>query len=294
MSELRVITKAEITEVSNFIALLNNSEQSHIGYCGTDRKEIEKSMKEEISDVKYTESFVIAYENRQLIGVLGFDADLESNIAEIWGPFILSDKWEIAFDLWEKMTELLPVEIHLLEMFPNSQNVRACDLAKSLSFKKHSDESILVFERGNVLELEQISLEVEELTPAYYSRMKQLHDQAFPRAYYSGDQIIKQIDDHRKVFIITNNDSFSGYIYVEAESEFGEASIEFFAVEQSARGNGIGGQLLTGALQRIFKFEDIESITLCVNSANVNAINLYKKVGFRHVHDLSSFSKELG
>ena len=293
LHKIRVIEKEEITEVSNFIARLNHNEQAHIGYCGTDGKEIAKSMREEISDVKYTDSFVVAYENKQLIGVLGFDADLERNVAEIWGPFILPDKWRISRDLWKKMTELLPPEISSLEMFPNSKNIHACDLATSLSFKKSSDESILVFERGNGLELEQTTLELEELTLAFYPNMKQLHDKAFPRAYYNGEQIVNQIDAHRKVFIITKNSSFSGYIYVETEPEFGEASIEFFAVEESARGNGIGRQLLMGALKWIFTFEDMESITLCVNSANNKAINLYKKSGFRHVHDLCSFIKEI-
>ncbi|MUK87862.1 GNAT family N-acetyltransferase [Ornithinibacillus sp. L9] len=248
-------------------------------------------MIDDISEVKYFDSFVGAYENNELIGVVGFDADLDDSSVEIWGPFIVPDNWYIVFDLWKKMINLLPDEIDSLEMFPNLKNIRVCQLAKNLSFKKYSDETILIFQRKNSHELKNVS--IEELTPEYYLMMKQLHDKAFPGTYYSGQQIINRIDDHRKVFMIINKGIFCGYIYVEAEPEFGEANIDFFAVEKSERGNGIGGQLLTGALKWLFTFKNIESIRLCVNSTNSSAINLYKKIGFQHLHDLIVFTKKL-
>ena len=101
------------------------------------------------------------------------------------------------------------------------------------------------------------------------------------------------MNQHRKVFVVINHGILQGYIYVEAEPEFGEASIEFFTVESSEREKGIGKQLLMGALKWIFTFENIEAITLCVNSARTNAINLYKKVGFQHLHDMCSFTKRI-
>lgn len=228
MLEVKKVDKEDIGEVSNLISLLNNSEESHIGFCGKDKKEIAKYMLVDITDVKYNDSFVGAYENNQLVGVLGFEADLEDRSAEIWGPFINANKWPIVFDMWEKTIELLPDEIDSLEMFPNSKNIRVCELATNLSFKKYSDETILNFDRNNSRELKGAFL--EELTPEYYLDMKLLHDKTFPGAYYNGQQIINRINDHGKVFVITSKDDFRGYIYIEAEPEFGEASIEFFAV----------------------------------------------------------------
>lgn len=291
MLEIRVIDKEDIGNVSSFISRFNNSEESHIGYCGKDKDEITKYMINEISDVKYIDSFVVAYEGNHLLGVLGFDADLEDNSAEIWGPFIVADKWDIVFDMWNKMTDLLPSEIDSLQMFPNANNIRVRQLANDLSFKKHSDETILIFELNNSHNLNSIS--IEDFTPAYHEDMKQLHDKVFPGTYYSGQQIIERLDEHRKVFIITKKGNFCGYIYVEAEPEFGEANIEFFSVEESERSNGIGGQLLKGALKWLYTFENIQSTRLCVNATNDRAINLYKKVGFDHLHDLCAFTKDL-
>lgn len=248
-------------------------------------------MRHDISDVKYTESFVVAYEGNKLVGVLGFDADLEDKSAEIWGPFIFPDKWDITHGMWKKMIDMLPKEVDSLEMFPNLNNIRVCQLAEDLSFEKYSDETILIFRRENTKELKTVS--IEELTTEYYLNMMQLHDEAFPTAYYSGQQIINRLDDNKKVFMVTNKGLFCGYIYVEADPEFGEASIEFFAVEKSERGNGIGGKLLLGALKWLFTFRSMDSITLCVNSTNDYAINLYKKVGFEHLHDLCAFTIKL-
>ncbi|REB07462.1 GNAT family N-acetyltransferase [Sporosarcina sp. BI001-red] len=291
MFKIEIIDKEDIGLVSNFISKLNNSEESHIGYCGKDKNEIAQYMINDISDVNYTDSFVVAYEGNKLVGVLGFDADFEDSSAEIWGPFILSGKWDVILDMWKKMTDMLPAEIVSLEMFPNLKNTRVCQLSKKLSFEKYSDETILIFHSNNSHELKSVSIEV--LTPEYHADMVHLHDKAFPSGYYSGQQILKRLDDYKKVFIIIRKGRFCGYIYVEAEPEFGEASIEFFAVESSERGNGIGGQLLTGALKWLFTFKDMDSITLCVNSANENAINLYKKVGFKHLHDLRAFTKKI-
>ncbi|TMW71223.1 GNAT family N-acetyltransferase [Alteribacter natronophilus] len=291
MIQIKAVTNEDVREVSGLIAQLNSSEESHIGYCGKDQKEIQKSLLEDLDDVKFPESFVGAYEGDQLVGVLGFDADLEDRSAEVWGPFIQADKWDAAIDMWKTMMVRLPDEIDSLEMFPNAKNRRACQMAEELSFKKHSDQTILTFHGDQSRELTSTS--VEELTPAYESEMIQLHDSAFPGTYYSGQQILERLNENRKVFVITSNGTLYGYIYVEAEPEFGDGNIEFFAVAPSARGKGIGTQLLTGALKWLFTFESIESIRLCVNAANDRAVNLYKKAGFQHQHDLQVFSKEV-
>ncbi|WP_017187290.1 GNAT family N-acetyltransferase [Alkalibacillus haloalkaliphilus] len=291
MLDIKVIEQEELGKVSRFIAELNHDEESHIGFCGKEQDEIAHCMKNDMDDINYTDSFIVAYEGNELVGVLGFDADFENSNAEIWGPFIVPSKWDIVFDMWNEMTDLLTSEIESLEMFPNLKNERACQFAKDVSFEKYSDESILTFERNDRHELKSDS--IDEMTPAYYDDMKQLHDEAFPGAYYSGQQIIERLDEDKKVFIKTNDGALIGYIYVEAEPEFGDGSIEFFAVKESEKGRGVGKELLTGALKWLFTYESIQSITLCVNSTNASAINLYKKAGFQHQHDLCSFTKQI-
>ncbi|MBD8500833.1 GNAT family N-acetyltransferase [Paenibacillus arenosi] len=290
MVQIRSMNAADVDQVSRFIAALNQIEESHIGYCGKEYQVIAHSFIEDVTDVPYNEGFVLAYENDELIGVLGFDADLEQHCAEIWGPFVKVDKWEHVDKLWSQMVDLLPKEIHSLSLFPNKKNAPVIQLAEYFDFSKESEQAILKFQRADRCKLTEAG--AVELTESYYTEMIELHNRVFPNTYYSGQQIVERVNEHRKVFIITNGAELSGYIYVEAEPEFGEASIEFFGVTESERGKGIGNRLLTAALTWLFAFETIEAITLCVNANNDKAIPLYKKVGFQHVHDLCFYYKE--
>ncbi|WP_216827346.1 GNAT family N-acetyltransferase [Alkalihalobacterium elongatum] len=291
MAIIKLMRKDEVEMVANFISEFNQGEEAHIGYCGKDSSEIAHSLKEDITDITYNNSFLTLLEDGNLIGVLGFDADLESKSAEIWGPFIKENKWDVVNSMWEKMLELLPNEINSIHMFPNKQNKNVLELANKLSFVKHSDQTILTFDRNRQEDLEEVPL--VELTEEYIAEMVDIHDTAFPNTYYSGQQILDRLNEDRKAFIIETNHQLCGYIYVEVEPTYGEASIEFFAVKESERGKGIGCQLLNVALKWIFTYESIESITLCVNLSNKNAIHLYKKVGFLHSHDLCFFTKQL-
>lgn len=288
MIEYNLAKEEDLKQIASFIAEVNSKEESHIGYCGTDGEEIENSLIEDITDIPFQESFIVAKEDDRLIGVLGFDSDLENNSAEIWGPFIIEEKWDIAAELWDKMIKILPREINLVSMFVNKKNENCLQLATKLKFDKVSEETILSFERNNIDTLRDTT--IIELSSAYYEDMKLLHDKTFPNTYYNGSQIIDRINDQRKVFIAIENNSLTGYIYVEVSPEFGEGSIEFFAVDESERGKGIGSKLLTMALRWIFTFESIENITLCVSSENEKALNLYKKVGFKEKHQLCYFT----
>ncbi|MFN7250317.1 MAG: GNAT family N-acetyltransferase [Anaerobacillus sp.] len=291
MVKIDLMKKNEVQVVAKFISDLNKIEQSHIGYCGKDSLEIAHSLINDITDITYDKSFVTVYEKEELIGVLGFDADLENNSAEIWGPFVKGNKWDIVNSMCEKMYKLLPEEINTICMFPNSKNSKVLQLATNLSFIKHSDQTILQFSRDRKDELEDVP--ILELREEYFIEMVKLHEETFPGTYYTGQQIIDRLNENRKVFIIVNNNQVSGYVYVESEPAYGEASIEFFAVKESERGKGIGCQLLTVALKWLFTIDSIQSITLCVNSSNQKAINLYKRVGFKHIHDLCFFTKKM-
>jgi len=281
----------DIKKISDFIAEMNGNEENHIAYCGNNDKEIARSLTDRITDVPFYKCFLIAEENRRIVGILGFDPDLKKKKAEIWGPFINEAYWDISDIFWEKMTRLLPEEIEKICMFVNAKNNRCLDLADKLNFIKKSEETILEIDRDIAGRSSDIDL--LELTEDRRDEMKSLHDKIFPGTYYSGEDIISRLNENRKVFICRNNNELTGYIYIEAEPEFGESNIEFFAVKESDRGKGSGSMLLNMALKWLFSFDTIKSIKLCVNSENKKAIKLYEKVGFKIKHQLYYFLKNV-
>ncbi|WP_162785110.1 GNAT family N-acetyltransferase [Bacillus sp. P14.5] len=282
--KMRAMNEGEVDRVAEFISHLNREKASHIGYCGQDSKEIAYSIRNDITDLSYMDSFLVAYDQDELVAVLGFDADIENNSAEIWGPFFKGFHIDVLHSMWNRMIELIPDQVHSLRMFPNKKNVNVLTLAEELGFVQKSVQTILSFDRKD---MGQVSGEpFQEITPEYYSAMKELHNKIFPESYYNGSQIIERMIDYNKVMITSEGGRLTGYIYAEAEPEFGEASLEFFAVDESARGKGIGARLISQALNWLFLFDSMHSVTLCVDSANEKALRLYTKMGFKKEHEL--------
>ncbi|WP_404431628.1 GNAT family N-acetyltransferase [Sutcliffiella horikoshii] len=280
-----------IKEVAAFIAKLNGQSGSHIGYCGKQQQEISSYLQHELTDVPFGKAFVLAYKKETLIGVVGFDADFEQKSAEVWGPFVEVDHQDQAIYLFKDMLQLIPSEVEKLFMFPNKENETAITTAANFNFSKQSEQAILIMKRNDFSDSQFSKLPL--LTEQRNSEMIRLHNLAFPNTYYNGEQIIKRINEHRKVFYYMREDKFAGYIYVEVEPEFSEASIEFFAVDERFRGQSIGTELLKGAVSWIFSFKEIDELRLCVNSTNNQAIRLYQKAGFKLADELYFFQKEL-
>lgn len=280
-----------IEEVAAFIARLNGQSKSHIGYCGRQQQELVRSLRNDFTDVPFEKAFVLAYREKALVGVLGFDADLRQKSAEVWGPFVEVDHQDQTINLFKQMLQLIPTEVERLCMFPNKENDIASTTATSFDFSKQSEQAILTMSRDDFSACRVPML--LELTKQHYREMIRLHNLAFPDTYYDGEQIINRMNEHRKVFYYLREDKLAGYIYVEVEPEFSEASIEYFAVNERFRGQSIGTELLKGAVSWIFSFKEIDELRLCVNSTNNQAIRLYQKAGFRLADELYFFQKEL-
>lgn len=281
--------QAALDELARFIAALNRDEQHHIGYLGTDPREIAAALQE--AGLPPHEAFVVAREGDAIVGAFGFEADTELGRAWLYGPFARHPDWAAVADrLWAEVQALIPVAAHERELFCDIENVNCCAFAARHGFPPRSEDAILQFDRRSLAELPVAS--APELSPADHAAFEQLHDRLFPGTYYAGRQIIGRLDQHRKVFVAIEGTALQGYIHVEVQPEFGEGNIEFIGVAEGARGRGIGRRLLAAALGWMFAFESIESIFLAVNATNTAALGLYRGAGFQLLHTMRSFRRE--
>ncbi|OZU88976.1 hypothetical protein CIL03_08120 [Virgibacillus indicus] len=279
-----------ITNAANFISRLNQKKTHHIGFCGTDIQEISKSIQEDLEDITYKDSFIGATVNGELVGLIGADVDLGDGSAEVWGPFVdESQAVDVALKMWEKLLELLPGAVKHFILFPNLENKLVSSFAEILQFEQQTDQIILSITESQALTYDG---QHEELMEADHKLFKSLHDIAFPDTYYDGQEIIERINDTQKVFVMKDSGRLAGYVYAEADPEFGDASIEFIAVDPLMRGGGYGRKLLTAAVKWLFSFGSINTITLCVADDNPGAIKLYQSAGFQVEHRLHYFTKE--
>ena len=60
----------------------------HIGYCGESKEGIYDTLTSDFSDLELANSFLVAYQDEEIIGAIGLDIDLEDRSAEVWGPFV--------------------------------------------------------------------------------------------------------------------------------------------------------------------------------------------------------------
>lgn len=282
-----------LNDVAAFIARLNSYQEHHIGYCGKKLDDIYNTLEENFGDVPARDAFFIATEGNKIVGACGFDADIERGRAEVWGPFIDHvNSMEIAKMLWETMIVEIPDPIQTIYLFPERRNETVIKLANTLSFDFVSKETILTCTNQSFRGIGNDN--VITLSSEHYSFLVELHDQIFPDTYLSGEEMVKEISEQSIAFGVVDKDSnLLGYLYAEAEPEFGEGSIEFFGVNPASRNKGVGSSLLAKGVEWLFTFPSIEKVSLCVESDNTSAIRLYRSIGFEIEHQLTFYEKKL-
>ncbi|QFF99046.1 N-acetyltransferase [Psychrobacillus glaciei] len=280
-------------KLAHFLAEMNSEPKHHIGYCGSEEKEILHTLLHEFSDLDLSESFAVAYANDEIVGALGFDIDKESKSAEVWGPFIRDcpNFSMFANDLWEKLHELVPMEIKTYSFFVNKQNSNVWNFAVEKN----------AIEKGSHLILEALRhsfhnpkhKDIVKYKSSYKNTFFELHELAFPNTYYNAKEIVNRLDEDNLLLIMQDVDEkIKGYVYVEADPVHREGTIEYIAVSPSYRKQGIGKTLIRAALSHLFSYEEIKEVSLCVGSHNEKAIHLYQAAGFHKKHGLISFVTE--
>ncbi|WP_170206420.1 GNAT family N-acetyltransferase [Psychrobacillus lasiicapitis] len=243
-------------------------------------------MYHEFSDADISQSFVVAYDEENLIGALGFDVDKESKSAEVWGPFIKNKgDYQLADSLWEKANALLTSEVNEFSFFINIKN----EFVQQFAIHKNA------INKGNHLllkafhnDLEEVDLaQIESYDLAYRDSFMSLHKKNFPNTYFKASEILDRLSNHNHLLVINEKEGrIKGYVYVEANPEHKEGSIEYITVAADYQKQGIGTLLIRAALSYLFSINEIEEISLSVAKEKDKAKRLYKAAGFKKVHEL--------
>lgn len=285
----------DINEIANFITNHNRHKEYHVGYIGTDKTEILDSLLNDFSDLSLEESFVCAYEKEKMIGLLGLAYDKEMKTAEIWGPFTnFKDGLNLSLEMWEFLLKQLTVIPEKFNGFYNIKNKLGISFMESLDAKRKADQAILAINKNQFQINNSDIIKIREISEKDYSFFHQLHSEIFKNTYFNADKILSRQSEENKVFIADKDGEFVGYVYSEANREFGEGDIHYLAVPSHARKSGIGKHLIQKSLDFLFSFNEISEITLCVEANNQPAILTYKKAGFVERYYLTLYSIEKG
>ncbi|HLQ71162.1 MAG TPA: hypothetical protein VK142_05135 [Bacillota bacterium] len=171
-----------------FLSRLNSEKQSHIGYCGTNSDEIQQTLREDFLEENDELSFMIAFnEKNEIIAAIGLDVD--DDIAEVWGPFQISDEVKGNI-LWEELLKEYP-QIHTFHFFINEVNSRQLAFAESIGAGYTGKHSILEITTDSVTPLSH-----EHSTPyseESFEAFQKLHHETFPGTYYDAGTIVERL-----------------------------------------------------------------------------------------------------
>lgn len=96
-------------------------------------------------------------------------------------------------------------------------------------------------------------------------------------------------DPARELYVARSGDDVTGFILLTMKGQF-PGYITSVCVAASARGSGLGTQLVAFAEQRIHR--ESPNVFLCVSSFNPDARRLYERLGFEFVGTLKDFLVE--
>lgn len=285
---IKRLLKSDIKLAANFIESKNKYEENNVGYCSDTYEEIYEDLADEFEESSAESPFVLAYEGDKLIGVVGLDYDDENKSAEVWGPFVEHENWQYcALEMWKELVKRIPKKTKIT-FFYSAQNANCIKFAEKLNTKSINHHFIMEFNKTN------LKFKVEdgictELSDKFYEDFINLHESTFKDSYYSGKQIIEKISNNNKVFIIEEDNDLKGYIYVEANAEFNEGSINFLGVKASERNKGFGKKLLECGIDFLICCHDVDKIQLTIRKGNIPAMNLYKSAGFVIKKELKAY-----
>ncbi len=275
-------------ELAAFLAKMNSIQSAHIGFCGEKAEEIHDQLRTDFSDLPLEKSFILAYEDRRLVGATGLDVDLEQGYAEVWGPFVEQEELETAQVMWNELVAAMPQEVKEFSFFINEENRFVKAFLANNNGVDQGGHTILELTSDSFAS--ENSSKIDAYNENYEDSFKQLHDQVFPSTYYSGATILQRLNDANHLFIAAKNDhDIKGYVYVEANPDHGEASIEYIAVADEHRKEGMGKSLLISAVKTLFSYPQINQLTLSVSKENTAAIRLYVATGFKVKYNLISY-----
>lgn len=285
---VKITPPKDIKELSIYLEKMNTQSTTHIGFCGEQSEEIHDSLMNDFSDLRINDSFLVAYNEAEIIGAIGLDIDLEDQYADVWGPFVTNNDMEIAQNLWNGILLKVPEDIKSFSFFINKNNLFVKEFLQKNNAKFLGTDFVFSITKDTISSIDVIeSIEFEK---AYQKSFEELHNIAFPDTYFNSNEIINRINEDNTLLLIENDDTnLKGYVYIETKPEHKEANIEYVSVYPDLRGKGVGKKLIDDALNQIFSYPTIEEVDICVSSNNEGAINLYKSAGFKDKYILESY-----
>ena len=270
---------ARSDELVRFVARLNSDAAHHIGFFGEGEADVRASLAE--CHIPPAEGFRLAYEDGELVGVFGVDADPEISRAWLFGPLVQHEDWHtIADRLYADVILLIPVDIREYDLFCDVQNTHIQAFAARHGFPLISENAVLTFKREQYRRPAGRETNAIPYREEFFEQFERLHKTLFPNGYFTARQMAEKIDEAHQLFISVEEERLLGYLFGKIEPASESGYVDFVGTDPAARSRGIGADLLASGVDWMLAAPSTAKINLTVNADNAAARALYEKFGF--------------
>jgi len=284
--------KNRIDELVQFVARLNSDGTHHIGFFGEGEADVRSSLAECL--IVPSEGFMLAYDADQLVGTFGVDADAEVNKAWLYGPLVEHADWHMAADqLYASVLPLIPANIRDRILFCDVQNIHIEEFAARHGFPLQSENTILILTSDNYKPSAKMKTQVRDYQESFLEQFEELHKVLFPNGSFNASQMVKKINETHHVFIAVADEKILGYIFCKIDPQAESGYVDFIGTDASARGRGVGADLLTAGVDWMLSAPTTRKVNLTVNVDNIVARNLYEKFGFVTERIMRGYRKQV-
>lgn len=274
-----IACKDRFEELVNFAARLSSDGAHHIGYFGESEADIRSSLAECL--IPPSEGFTMAYEGDELVGIFGVDADPEIDRAWLFGPLVDHADWhDIADKLYAKVLPRIPVDIRDYELFCDVRNINMEAFAVRHGFPLIAENALFTLLRDNYSPAAKRESEIIAYDEIFFDQLEKLHKTLFPTPYLTTRQMVERLNKHHQLFLAVESGQLLGYHFCKIEPESESGYVDFIGTDSSARGRGIGADLLAAGTEWMLSAPTTKKINLTVNADNIAARTLYEKFGF--------------
>ena len=280
-AEIRPAAPDDLPALAAFIARANADPASQSLYCVARGATGVRTVLRNAEDFPggWESSFTVGiHRDGEITAAAGCQFDPGRILGWLWGPW--ADDWRTtAPALLADLTARLPATVRHLEAFLHAENHDGLRFLRSAGFSAGTLTHVYVLPRaGWTGAPDRIPL----LRPAHEIAFARLHAETFPAgASTPADALLAGRDDEHAIFAAADGLWLLGYVCVSVNRAPHEGFIDYLAVKPSARGRGIGAQLLQTALRWTFETHRLSQAALCVSEWRSGARGLYERAGFR-------------
>ncbi len=277
----------ELDDIVAFVAAQQAHPDRRIGYVGTDAAGILAEL--EGLEPSWLTTARVQREGSRLTGTVMTGWDVDLGRAWIFGPWVAADgdAWMAgAVELLDAALAGLPRAVSRYEMCGDLANQRLAALAGSRGWAATEPNHVLVADAAVVATWRSggggRTAVLRGAASADIDTIVRLHDAEFPDTYASAAQLVDgHVDGSRLVLVADDGrGGIAGYAAGGVHGD-GQGFIDFVAVEPSARGAGVGSQLVVAITRRLLERSSLGQVCLTVHDHRTPARTLYARLGFR-------------